>query len=220
MKKTALALILTIVLFSTAFISQTPTLASANPIQWWDLPPISYPSFYVLSPIKGESYDASKDIWLNFTVMKPSDWFTTPDCHIIDVAYCVDGNAIGHGKMGDNSDANQVVVEVNDPWDVIDVPSRFDFSFNLKGLGDGQHTLTFYVEGHYNGGLFGTTTDRARAFSVYTPTPTPTPTDALEAILQPATFPVTPVFVASAGIALAVTSLFVYFKKRQRNKNP
>lgn len=210
MKKTVLALIVSIVLFSTVFISQMLGRASANPIRWWDLPPISYPSLVVFSPIGGESCDASNDIWLNFTVIKPPDWFTTPDCYIKDVAYCVDGTAIGHGTVSDNSHANQVIVEVNDPLGIADIASSFNFSYKLKGLGNGQHYLTFYVECYYKGGDCGTNTDIPRLpFSVYNSS-----AFVGERLL-------TTLVTASMGVGtVAFVVLLAHFKRRQRGQSP
>jgi hypothetical protein len=81
----------------------------------------------------------------------------------------------------------------------------------------GNHSLAVDVGGVVWGPaartLFFANSTSTTFFAIDTqPTPTATP------IAEP--FPASLVFVASVGIALAVIGLFVYFKKRQRDKNP
>jgi hypothetical protein len=218
MKKTALALILTIVLFSTVFISQKLSLASANP-NWrpWEVE-ISYPTIDVVSPVAGESYP-SNDVWLNFTLFKPEDWFNRTNSQIRLIAYCVDGAANGYGWVSDNSDENEIIVEVHDPIGVANRPSSFSFSFSLTGLTDGEHTVEIYVDGDWDLSWgFGYTFPRTR-FTVYTsypaPSPTITPTSAPEP--TPEAEPIATMLVtASVGIgAVVCVGLFVYSNKRK-----
>jgi hypothetical protein len=219
MKKTALAIILTIVLFSTVFISQTLSLANANP-GWkpWENE-ISYPTLDVLSPVAGESYP-SNDIWLNFTLTKPSDWLNKTDCYISYVTYCVDGSASGpYGQISDNSDENETIIEVQDPRGVLNPPTSFSFSFDLEGLADGEHTLEILVEGNYDWTGFGYTFPRT-SFTVYTSSPTPTPTASPTSIPEPTATPEPfPTLVTASVSVLAAMiglGLSVYFKKHRR----
>jgi len=179
MNKTAFAVISLVMLFSTVFISQLSSSANANP-NWrpWENP-ISYPILDVVSPVDGGSYP-SNDVWLNFTVTKPSDWFTKSDCYISYVTYCIDGSASGpYGYISDNSDENETIIAVQDKG-VENPPTSFSFSFKLEGLTYGTHTLEILVEGNYNWTGFGYTFPRTiftvrTSFTEPTPNPEPTP---------------------------------------------
>jgi len=222
MKKTALAMMLTIVLFSTVFISQTLNFANTNP-GWkpWENE-ISYPTLDVYSPGAGESYP-SNDIWLNFTLTKPSDWLNKTDCYISYVTYCVDGSASGpYGQISDNSDENETIIEVQDPKGVANPPTSFNFSFNLEGLADGEHTLEILVEGNHGWSGFGYTFPRT-SFTVYASSPAPTPTASPTSIPEPTpeAAPISTTLVTASASVFAVIvgiGLLVYFKKRQRTK--
>ena len=233
-KKTSLALILTLILFSTVFVvSQTLRLVRANP-GWrpWEHE-ISYPTTDVVSPIGGKSYP-SNHIWLNFTVAKPSDWLNKTDCFISYVTYCVDGDANGQGRGWTNeegviyTDENEVIVYVQDYGSA--VKSSYSFSFNLEGLAAGKHTLEVCVEGNYEGTSFSAEVSPRISFTVYpssltqsptpraSPTPTPIHTATPDATSEPAAFPATLIFVLPIGIALAVMSYLAYLKKRKSQK--
>jgi hypothetical protein len=192
MKKTALALTLTIVLFSTVVVSQMVSFANANP-DWepWKYP-VSTPTITVVSPIESESYP-SNDVWLKFTLTKPSDWIPSRG-QIRFVSYCVDGMADGI------EDENETRVEVQDPLGVVNAPSSLSFSFNLAGLKDGQHTVQVHWEGTFEGSTITGTLQRI-SFTVYTPFPT--------------------ALVVASVVLVAVISigLLVYFKKRGRGRN-
>jgi len=215
MKKTAVILVPTIVLFSTVLISQTLSLAIANP-GWrpWENE-ISYPIIDVVSPVEGGSYPPN-DVWLNFTLTKPSDWLDKTDCYISYVTYCVDGSASGpYGQISDNSDENETIIEVQDPKGTANPSTSFSFSFNLEGLTDGNHTLEILVEGNYDWTGFGYTFPRT-SFTVYTPSAEPTA--APGTVSQPESFP-TALVTASAGIVAVVgIALFAFSKKYRRAK--
>ena len=218
MKKTALAIILTTVLFSTVFISQTLSLANANP-GWkpWENE-ISYPTLDVYSPVAGESHP-SNDIWLNFTLTKPSDWLNKTDCYISYVTYCVDGSATGpFGHISDGSDENETIIQVQDPQGVANPPTSFSFSFELEGLADGEHTLEILVEGNYDWTGFGYTFPRT-SFTVYASSPTPTPAASPttpEPTATPEPFPTLVTASVSVLAAMIGLGLFVHFKKQRR----
>jgi len=153
MKKTALSVMSLVVLFSIAGVSLTVNSANANwgwrPWENWEK--ISYPIIDVVSPVEGRWYP-SNNVWLNFTLTKPSDWFSKPGCFISHVGYSVDSHVIGpFGRIIENSDNKQVMIEVKDySRDVPNSPTSFNFSFNLEGLTDGKHALEIQVEGNYD----------------------------------------------------------------------
>jgi len=214
-------MMLTIVLFSTVFISQTLSLASANP-GWkpWENE-ISYPTLDVLSPVAGESYPKN-NIWLNFTVLKPSVWLNKTNCYISYVTYCVDGSATGpFGHISDGSDENETIIQVQDPQGVANPPASFSFTFDLEGLADGEHTLEILVEGNYDWTGFGYTFPRTN-FVVYASSSTPTPTaspSAPEPKATPEPFPTTLVTASVSVVAvIAGIGLLVYFKTRERKR--
>ena len=174
MKRTAFAVISLVVLLSAVIISQLCNSVNANP-NWrpWENP-ISYPALDVDSPVAGGNY-SSDNVWLNFTLTKPSDWVSKPDCYISYVAYCIDGSASGpHGYYSDNSDENETIIPVQDEG-VVNPPASFSFSFNLEGLTVGTHTLEIMAEGNYDWTGFIHPFPRTN-FTVYASSPTPTPT--------------------------------------------
>jgi hypothetical protein len=230
MKEKVLALILAIVSISTAFtVSQTLSLASANPGFNWELMPTSLPSIVISSPIRGESY-ASNEIWLNFTVEEPSDWFNKTDCYISYVTYCVDGDANGRdrGETYEDgvlyTDEDEVIINVQDYGSAMN--NSFSFSFKLEGLEAGKHTVDVCIEVNYETISFSQDESPMRSFTVYpsspapspTPKASPTPTPTPEATSQPATFPATLIFVASAGIASVVIGSLLQIKKLRGGK--
>jgi hypothetical protein len=190
MKRIGLALTLTIVLFSTVVISQTVSLANANP-NWkpWEST-IEVPTITFTSPIMLDSYP-SDNIHLKFTVTTPSDWIPSKG-EIRFISYCVDGFADGI------EDENETRVEVQDSLGVVNKPSSFNFSFNLAGLKDGEHTVEVFVDGIYEATGFGTSAQRIK-FTVYTP------------------FPTTLLIASVSAVAVVAIGLglFVYFKKHK-----
>jgi hypothetical protein len=143
--KTPMTLTLAIVLFSTVAISQTVSFASANFRPWEPL----LTTIDVESPIYGEYYP-SNDTWLNFTVVKTSDWINKTNSQIKFVTYCVDGYCDGV------ADEKEIIVEVHDAIGDVNAPSSFSFSFRLGGLKEGQHTVNVLVKGVYEGTAFET----------------------------------------------------------------
>lgn len=141
--KTSMALTLAMVLFSTVAISQTVSFASANFRPWEPL----LATIDIESPINGVNYP-SNDTWLNFTVVKTSDWINKTNSDIEFVAYCVDGYCDGV------ADEKEIIVEVQDPLGDANAPSSFSFSFRLGGLKEGQHTVNVLVKGVYEDTAF------------------------------------------------------------------
>jgi hypothetical protein len=172
--KKALVVMPLVVLLSTLVVSQFCNSVNANP-NWrpWENE-ISYPTIDVVSPVEGGNY-SSDDVWLKFTLTKPSDWFSKPDCYISYVTYYVDGFASGpYGHISDNSDENETIIEVVDKG--VENPSdSFSFSFILEGLTAGNHTIDFLVEGYYDWTGFGINFPRT-SFAVYN-SPTQTEQD-------------------------------------------
>jgi hypothetical protein len=234
MRKTALALITTMVLFLTVLVSQTVDSASANPGFNWELWPTNLPSLVISSPIRGESY-ASNDIWLNFTVEEPSDWLNKTDCYISYVTYCVDGDANGRNPGSSYEDGvsytdeNEVIISVQDYGSAMN--NSYSFSFKLEGLAAGKHTVDVCIEANYETISFSADLVPRTSFTVYPSSPTPSPTPSTSptstpistaiqepTAIQEATFPVTLTYAAPVGIALAVTGSLVYIKKRKNEK--
>ena len=152
MKKTAFAVTSLVVLFSTAVVSLTANSVNANP-NWRPFGgnPLIPPIIDVVSPVESRWYP-SNDVWLNFTLTKPSDWFSKPGCFISHIGYSVDGHITGpFGRKIDNSDNKQVMIKVKDySSGVPNTPTSFNFSFNLEGLKDGKHTIEIQVEGNHD----------------------------------------------------------------------
>ncbi len=223
MSKTAFAVISLVVLFSAVVVSQLCNFANGNP-NWkpWEYP-VSYPTLDVDSPVIGEIY-YSDDVWLNFTLTKPSDWFTKPDCYISYVTYCIDGSATGpNGHISDNSDENETVIPVQDKG-VVNPSTSLSFSFNLEGLTAGTHSLEILAEGNYDWTGFGINYPRTY-FRVYASSTTPTPSPSPTPTLEPTPYEETGVqntsqFMVTGGAAAVVSiivflGLLVYFIKRR-----
>jgi hypothetical protein len=138
--KTSMALTLAMALFSTLTMSQTVNLASANFRPWERL----LTSIDVVSPINGVNYP-SNDTWLNFTVIKTSEWINNTNSQIKFVAYCVDGYCDGV------ADEKEIIVEVHDPLGDVNAPSKFSFYFRLEGLNERQHIVHILIHGTYAG---------------------------------------------------------------------
>ena len=216
MKRTAFAVLSLVVLLSAVIVSQLCNSVNGNP-GWrpWENP-ISYPTLDVDSPVTGGNY-FSDDIWFNFTLTKPSDWFSKPDCCILYVAHCIDGSAIGPNMTSsDNSDENETIIPVQDKGVVIP-SSSFSFSFNLEGLTVGTHTLEILAEGNYGNTLFIHPYPRTY-FTVYafssTPTPIPEPTPYEETGVQN-----TSQYMVTGGAFILVSiivflGLLIYFIRR------
>jgi len=216
-----LALILTIVLFSTLFFSQTLSLANANPIGWpWKQEFTSgYPEITVMSPWGIYPQDS---VWLNFTVTKPSNW-TKLEGQLNYVAYLVDGERESFTSQ-ETWDEDTVKITVQDPLGVPNPPLEFNFTLKLNGLSEGQHHVDLYVEGHvlHNGAdtLVGRVYERTMDFIVRNESPTssaPSPTQDYGLKLS------SPQQIAVLSGTIAVTCIVLlafYFKKRQRGKSP
>ena len=214
MRKTPLALILTIVLFSTLFFSQTLSLANANPIGWpWKQEFTSgYPEITVMSPWGIYPQDS---VWLNFTVTKPSNW-TNLGGQLNYVAYLVDGERESFTSQ-ETWDEDTVKVTVQDPLGVPNPPLEFNFTLKLNGLSEGQHYVDLYVEGHVSDTLVGA--NKRMDFVVRNespPPPTPSQTQDIGLKLSPPQ----QTAVLSGAIAVAcIILLTIYFKKRKRDKS-
>jgi hypothetical protein len=190
------------VLFSTIIGTQIVRLAEANPNWIW--PEVSSPTINISSPVENQIYPSS-DVWLRFNVTRPADWLYISSLNdgsevylsqgqINFVIYSVDGIVDG---IPDEHESEKI--GVNDPLNNVNPPSSFSFSFNLKGLQDGQHTVEVYTEGYVNGTGVGVNSQTIH-FTVYTPEPLPTTLVVAFVVL-----------VAVIGIGL-----LVYFKKRKR----
>jgi hypothetical protein len=190
MKKTAFAVMSLVMLFSTAVVSQLCNSANGNPgwRPWENWEEISYPTIDVVSPVEGGSYP-SNDVWLNFTLTKPSDWLNKTHYYISYASYCVDGTADGfYSHAGDNSDKNEVIVSVWGDRCVAKTSTSYSFSINLEGLTAGEHTIEIFVDGTDGWTDFGYTILRT-SFKVYTSSPTPTPIPTPTATPEPTAAP-------------------------------
>jgi len=223
MKKTAFAVISLVVLLSTVIVSQLCNFANGNPHRIPRGDPVSYPTLEVDSPVVGGKY-SSGNVWLNFTLTKPSDWFTKPDCYITYVTYCIDGSANGpNAHAGDNSDENETIIPVQDKG-VVNPSTSLSFSFNLEGLTAGTHSLEILAEGNYDWTGFGINYPRTY-FRVYASSTTPTPSPSPTPTLEPTPYEETGVqntsqFMVTGGAAAVVSiivflGLLVYFIKRR-----
>ncbi len=204
MTRTALTFSFILVLCSAVLSTQIVSLAEANPD--WNPSKVSTPTIEILLPVEGHNYSSS-DVLLNFTVIRPADWLyfaslgNNSDVYLSQgqiefVTYSVDG--IVMDGMADEHESERI--EVNDHSNTVNPPSNFSFSFNLKGLEDGQHTIKVYTEGYVNGTGVSVISQTIH-FAVYTPEPQPFATPLVIA-------PIATVTVVGVG-------LFVYFKKRK-----
>jgi len=149
MKRTAFAVLSLVVLFSTAVISQLCNSANANPgwrpwENWENLspPPYSQLEIIIESPVQGRTY-SENTVWLNFTVIKPSDWAEF-EGQLASVIYYVDSINI-HSSINQNFSETEIVVK--DPLGVVNSQLEFSFSFKLAGLSDGMHSLIVIARG-------------------------------------------------------------------------
>jgi hypothetical protein len=186
MKRTVLALTL---LFALMF----SLLSGAEAVQFdygqFEGFPYTPPIVTVSSPSPNEPYSVP-DVPLNVTVQIRSCVYDNIE-QIRWLNYSLDG---------------QTTIPLN-----LTVPSMRDISQlpypvygneMLTGLSDGNHNLTIYGE-TFIGGLNGFFNETVSFTTDKSNTPTTEP------------FPVSLLFVASVGIAIAATGLFVYFKKRK-----
>jgi hypothetical protein len=218
MRKTALALIMTIVLFSTVFFSQTPSLVNANPVGWpWKQnSPRGYPIITVTSPWGIYPQD---NVWLNFTVTKPSKW-TDLGGQLDYAGYLVDGELEFFSRYTFGED--KVITIQDSLGGVANPPLEFNFSLKLNGLSEGQHHVDLYVEGHVLNDGVNTPVGALKTMDFIVrnefslpPTPSPTQDYGLK-LSSPQQ-----IAVLSGTIAVAcIVLLAYYFKKWQRGKSP
>ncbi len=216
MKKTAFVLMLAIILFSTVLFSQTLRLANANPIGWpwkqenrW-----GYLELAVTSPWGIYTKD---NVWLNFTVTKPSNW-TELGGQLSYIAYIVDGQRESLLTQ-DTWDKNKVIIPIQDPLDAENPPLEFNFTIKLNGLSEGHHYLDLYAEANLPGdtvtGVSETTDFIVRNETFSFPTPSQTQDNGLKISAPQQTA------VLSGAIAVGcIILLAYYFKKRQRGQSP
>ena len=173
MKRTALAVMSLMVLFSAVVIRQLCSSAIANP--GWT--PFAYlfpdpPIITIYSPLENHSY-TSTDVVLSFSVTKPAEWLDSGKIDL--VAYFIDTNIYHFDTRKEN------VVEVQDPSDAENSIPSFIFSFDLKGLEDGSHTMEVFAEGYVN----GTDTSISKVISFITYTPGKEPPEPLVDVTAP-----------------------------------
>jgi len=199
MKKTAYALTLVLaLLFSVRTQANTVT---ANPYwPWGGYYPIGHPEITVVSPVQNGSY-LQNDVWLNFTVTKPSDWDDL-EGQLKFVAYLVDGERMN--LINDYKNEGEIRVEVQDPLGVVNSPSEFNFSIKLTGLWGGKHSVDVYAEG-----LVKDKGDDMPLGTVLSDTIHFTVTG------KPYSFPTILVIAFVIILAHAGLGLLVYFKKRK-----
>ena len=215
MKKTAYATILILaILFSAK--SQVVTLR-ANP--WTNPHPYGWLEITAWSLFEGGFYPKDS-VWLNFTVVKPSNW-TDYEGQLKYVAYLVDGN---NSDLTDSYDLGfgETIIPVEDPLGVVNPPLEFKFSIKLEGLSEGKHYVDIAAVGHVKDGEIETS---PRTFyDIYffvtgksSPSPTLSPTlDYGLTLSLPQQ-----IAVLSGTIAVACIVLIAfYFKKRQRGQSP
>ena len=171
MKRTALALTLTLALVLSAMVVGETGFLNLVFAQW-DLPPPpsnpdeNPPSINVLSPEANQIYNSS-DVWLNFTVTKPETWLG-------DIGLSYGWTGKGYSGLGyfwwgritfikyNLDGADNVSIAANDPaWynTILQAPyyKTLDFSFNLTELSDGPHSLIVSADGEAIYGNWNTT---------------------------------------------------------------
>jgi hypothetical protein len=149
MKRTALAMILTVVLFLTIFISQPLSLVNANPVGWpfKHENPWGYPEITITSP-NPVSYPQNS-VWLNLTVTKPSKWLDL-EGHLTFVAYLIDGNRESLIGSLPYDNVGETRVAVNDPIGSLTQQLEFNLSIKLEGLSEGNHHIDVAAYGFVN----------------------------------------------------------------------
>jgi hypothetical protein len=131
---------------------QAAETAKANPFGW-TFPEVPTPSITISSPTENQSYPLD-DVWLKFTVIKPSSWVSFKG-RIWSVTYSVNDTAEGFKKE---------TIDVQDPG-TVDSPSTFNFSVKLPQMVEGRHLIEIEVGGIYDGTQFNVMTQQA--FTVY-----------------------------------------------------
>jgi len=156
--------------------------------------PYAPPIVTLVSPSLNETYSVP-DVPINFTV-QIRGWIYGNLERIRGLNYSLDGQTV-----------IPLTLTLPSTIDIHELPYPVYGNCVLTGLSDGTHNLTVYGE-TFIGGMtcYFNETVSFRVDTSFTPKVEP--------------FPATLVFVSSVGIALAVISLFVYFKKFHRKKSP
>lgn len=137
-------ILLTLVLSATLFVDITVASTTVS-----DVPLIS-----VLSPIQNQTYE-ERDIWLNFTVVRPDSW-TEPT--ISNPILPKNLGKITHiSYILDETESEDIVVNDAEVWTIpMSIQKSRDFSFYLSGLSSGEHSIQVIVYGevYVSGGTF------------------------------------------------------------------
>ncbi len=142
MKRTAFAFVI-LLLFVAVAGTQLVNSAKADPFMpsgSWSDEPIP-PSIDVQSPSENFNYGTESDVWLNFTVTKPStSWYSTrmnpyPERY-----------ATTHGNLTQVKFSLDRKPEIT-PDKISEDREVLSFSVKLGHLSVGRHTITIYAEG-------------------------------------------------------------------------
>ena len=209
MKKTALSLTLVAALLFSAVAGAIFTnFAKANPIGYVYYPTepvITPPVITVYSPSQNQTYD-STSILLNFTVSKPEPWFSWYEEEHMSGTYLTVGRVLSYHYTLDGNESQ--TIPINDEFEyTLNPEETLDFSTSLN-LTYGVHNMTIIVECE---------TVYCTSPSDYYLVPVNGSSEVISfSVVEPSTFPIAPVAVASvASGAVAATGLLVYFKKRK-----
>jgi hypothetical protein len=214
MKKATLALTFILTLLVLAVVEAAfVNVATANPgpLNYFPTEPITTPPTIVVhSPIQNETYN-SADVWLNFTVTKPEEWFafnkgsvengtmfSLAFGNITSVYYTVDGN----------ERQNLTVHDTEDLLVVLSPTLTIDFSTKLT-LTEGKHHIRVGLEAdsYYVVNLYGPET-----FSNVE----------VDGVSEPITFtiskpfPIAPVIAATVIAAVVVSVGLLMHRKRRK----
>jgi hypothetical protein len=226
-KKTALALALVLTILVT-FRAQLVKLAEANP--WMPPSPPPYPAepcqefpmIKVNSPKNGEIL-AGTTAEIDFTVTKPNSWnyywnWNSEFSNLAPFYRTMVGSYVVHIYL----DGKWRGVK-GDPG-ATGFPNA-DYSIVLDDLVRGNHNVsvvvaasTFYDDPESDSYLvYPRNITETRQFTTNADPPVPTPSPTPTPVTGP--IPATLIFVASVGIALAVTGLLVSINRRKHEKN-
>ena len=156
MKKMAigLCLILTLPILaqisSVNLVTANPIVSAENPWMWWGFPaqPVtSKPTINMQSPLNNQVLN-SNNIWLNFSIIKPSDWFqysATGEDENGNHPYYILGKFTSLNYTTDDGQPHSLSINETDAT-LLPFPQRL-FQFNTRlDLGSGVHIIQVSYE--------------------------------------------------------------------------